>query len=123
MHEDDPMPDIKIKPITCRVCGSTGSMLWHTFLHKPVAKFGPGGVSYVGDYFNLCDRCMAEIIDTALDIRKKIALSTVKDEMDDCFKTLMGVVDKDVSDAAKNTDPPQFHHSVVKPKEDTGDEM
>lgn len=123
MHEDDPMPDIKVKPITCQICGSTDSILWYSFLHNPVAKFTPIGVCYTGQRFHLCDRCMAEMIDTALDIRKKIALSTVKSDMDDYFKTLMDTVDKDVSDAAKNNDPPSFHHSMVKPKEDTEDEM
>lgn len=85
---------------TCKICGNTDSMIWHSFIHQPVLRLAPEGILYRGIVFHLCDRCMAEMMDTALSIRR------AKDRM-----------------FMERTDPPDFHHSVIKPKEDTGDEM
>lgn len=54
----------------CKVCGSTDSVLWHRFVHEPKICIYPEGIRYSGEVFCLCDRCMADMIDTALSIRR-----------------------------------------------------
>ncbi len=54
----------------CKVCGGTDTVLWHRFIHEPKPRVYPEGTCYSGEVFCLCDRCMAEMIDTALSIRK-----------------------------------------------------
>lgn len=124
---------MNVTPTACKVCGSTDTVLWHRFIHEPQLRLAPEGILYRGEVFYLCDRCMAGMIDTALSIRKaKDGMLTAKKEMDDYFKIRMDLLNRDVSDAAKNIDLPDFYRSVIKrkedtedekPKEDTGDEM
>lgn len=106
----------------CKICGNTDSVLWHRFIHEPKICFCPEGIRYSGEVFCLCDSCMAEMIDTALDIRKGEEIIRMDEylRMNDYVKTRMDVLDRDVSDAARNTELPR--HSVRKPKEGTGDE-
>lgn len=55
----------------CKVCGGTDTVLWHRFIHEPKIRLYPLEETYYdGTVFYLCDRCMAEMIDTALSIRK-----------------------------------------------------
>ena len=54
----------------CKICGGTDSVLWHRFIHEPKICFCPEGIRYSGEVFCLCDRCMAEMIDAALSIRR-----------------------------------------------------
>lgn len=99
---------------TCKVCGSTDSVLWHSFIHQPVLRLAPEGTLYCGIVFYLCDRCMAEMIDTSLSIRMaKDGMLMGKTELPDCHT-------RDCSCAGCCNDSPD---SVIKPKEDTGDEM
>lgn len=108
---------MNVTPITCKVCGGTDSVLWHSFIHHPILRLAPEGILYRGTVFYLCDRCMAEMIDTSLSIRRaKDGMLMEKTELPDC-------ITRDCSCAGCCNDPPDFHHSVIKPKEDTGDEM
>ena len=103
---------MNVTPTACKVCGSTDTVLWHRFIHEPKLRIYSEGICYSGEVFYLCDRCMAEMIDTALFIRKPKDVMLMPDSyMRDC------------SCAGCCNDPPDFHHSVIKPEEDTEDEM
>lgn len=99
----------------CKVCGGTDTVLWHRFIHEPRPRVYPEGTCYSGEVFYLCDRCMAEMIDAALSIRKaKDGMLMEGTKLPDCIM-------RDCSGAACCHDPP-LCFTAAKPKEDTGDE-
>ena len=76
---------MNVTPTACKVCGSTDTVLWHRFIHEPKLRIYSEGICYLGEVFYLCDRCMAEMIDTALSIRKaKDGMVMEKTELPDC---------------------------------------